>query len=248
MTHLLFQVFISHVVPTFIDPDRYCEREINVYVKLCVEITWFMSIQDPPMVFIDKIDRGAEFDTDFFRKYKNNNGHKFDYLVWPALLLFERGPLVVKGVAQPIKKKHAIYDVQQPQSDEPHRKLKMPDSNIAYVEQSPRDPEAWVDLEMESDDDNSWERDSPHTPPQVYRQDPVRDDRIDPLSPYFHSPEQNTGIPVINVIEPSDDSYDHTEKARTPRRSPKGSTPYHMNKMGNDLTVQWKKGRMPSAP
>ena len=246
----LFQVFISHVLPTFIDPERYFEREINVYTKLCVEITWFMAIQDPPMVFIDIIDRGANFDTEYFQKYKHCTGNKFDYLVWPALVLFPGGPLVVKGVAMPIKKKHAIHDVDKRLSDEPKRKMKMPYGNIAATDYSPRNPETLVDLEMESDDDNSWERDDPpHIAPQEYPPT-VRDRRVDPASPYFHSPEHETGIPAINIIEPTEGSSENMDTGLMSRRSVgrhKGATPRLVGKP--DLTVQWKKkGRMPSAP
>lgn len=259
----LQKAFISHVLPTFIDPERYFEREISVYTKLCVEISWFMCIQDPPMTFIDRIERGADFEMDFFRKYKNCTGNKFDYLVWPALLLFEGGPLVVKGVAKPIKKKHNIYESGQPETEVPQRKMKMPSyGDVAYtdtteVDMAARDPEDWVDLRMDDDiddyDDDSWNRPTPRTPPQVYKHAPVRDDGKEASSPYFQPHDQTTknGVPAINIIKDTPERENEAMNLDRTKGRKKGSSPHDMDKTDGNLTIQWKKGknsRMPSAP
>lgn len=72
---------------------------VKKYTDKCVELTWFMNVQDPPMVLVwpDMV----EFDslTDYFR-YFTLTGTYLDHEVWPALLLCKDGPMIVKGVAQ----------------------------------------------------------------------------------------------------------------------------------------------------
>ena len=53
------------------------------------------------MALVSKIIRKSDFDSNLFRPY-TKSGDKYDYLVWPALLLHENGPVVEKGVAQPL--------------------------------------------------------------------------------------------------------------------------------------------------
>jgi hypothetical protein len=43
-------------------------------------------------------------DRSMFRLF-TRNGERLDYMVWPALLLHENGPLVQKGVVQPVHSK-----------------------------------------------------------------------------------------------------------------------------------------------
>ena len=229
-----------------------------MYTKLCVEVTWFMCIQDPPMAFVDRINRGAEFETDYFRKFKGSGGNKFDYLVWPALLLYKGGPLVVKGVAQPIKKKHAIQEGHMSPTEVPNRKMKMPShGSQPYTDDvvmATREPEDWVDLNMEEED--PWNQANAQTPPQGYKQTPTRDDRMEPSSPYFdpHNQNRNTDIPIINITEATDNDLNRAGSSRRSKGNPNNSYPYNFNsEPGGDLTVQWKKSkgrdnRMPSAP
>ena len=42
---------------------------------------------------------GDAFDTRLYNQY-TLNGPYVDYIVWPALLLYEHGPVICKGVAQ----------------------------------------------------------------------------------------------------------------------------------------------------
>lgn len=71
------------------------------YAERCVAVTWYMTLQDPPMLLVSKIVRKSDFDSDLFRPY-TKSGDKYDFMVWPALLLHDNGPVVVKGVAQPL--------------------------------------------------------------------------------------------------------------------------------------------------
>lgn len=53
------------------------------------------------MVLVSKTQRKDPFDTELFRFY-TRSGDLYDFVVWPALLLHENGPIVTKGIAQPL--------------------------------------------------------------------------------------------------------------------------------------------------
>lgn len=59
-----------------------------------------MQIQDPPMYL--QFDSTKNIDKSLLRLF-TKNGRSLDFVVWPALLLHENGPLVQKGVVQPVK-------------------------------------------------------------------------------------------------------------------------------------------------
>lgn len=60
--------------------------------------------RDNPIYMKSSEKRGSEFDTDLYRYY-TRSGQKVDYIVWPALFLHENGPLLCKGIAQPMARK-----------------------------------------------------------------------------------------------------------------------------------------------
>ncbi|KAL3879569.1 hypothetical protein ACJMK2_031863 [Sinanodonta woodiana] len=67
------------------------------YIEECVRICWLMCMKDPPMyIFCEKED---VFNKNHFMEY-TEKGHKVSYVVWPALYLYQNGPLMRKGVAQ----------------------------------------------------------------------------------------------------------------------------------------------------
>ncbi|XP_061184514.1 uncharacterized protein LOC133192537 [Saccostrea echinata] len=70
------------------------------FVDMCIELCWMMHVQDPPMV----LDFGSSeiVDKNMFRLF-TRSGEIVDFVVWPAVLLHENGPLVQKGVVQPKK-------------------------------------------------------------------------------------------------------------------------------------------------
>lgn len=45
--------------------------------------------------------RGKPFDKDVYRYY-TKSGNYINFIIWPALLLYKNGPVLVKGVAQGI--------------------------------------------------------------------------------------------------------------------------------------------------
>ena len=68
------------------------------YANKCVEITWLMSVQDPPVI-LDNMKDHHGFHTEMYKAF-TKHGRNVDFYVWPALLLHEGGPLLAKGVAQ----------------------------------------------------------------------------------------------------------------------------------------------------
>lgn len=241
-----FQTFIESVLPTFIDPSKYKHRCITNYTSHCVDLTWSMCVQDPPMVFIDKLDRGADFNTDQFRKFTRSGGNKFDYLVWPALRLYHNGPLIVKGIAEPIKvPKRATPDTQiKPEVQKPEVVVlpQTPPRDASNLVTPPRDgrspvaksrnPEDWVDLDMNSVDNNSWDRDIPQTPSKVYKRAQPKANG-GPSTPYFapYTNREKTDIPTITIQQPG-------EATRGRYARSQDGKPYEQHP-GN-LTVLWK--------
>ncbi|XP_053400604.1 uncharacterized protein LOC128557337 [Mercenaria mercenaria] len=78
--------------------------EVSSYTSECLEICWFMTIQDPPVAFAPLLRKGSSFNTDLYKPY-TSSGTNIDYVVWPPLLLHESGPILAKGVAQGYGKK-----------------------------------------------------------------------------------------------------------------------------------------------
>lgn len=220
---------------------------------MCVELTWSMCVQDPPMVFIDKLDRGADFNSDQFRKFTRSGGNKFDYLVWPALRLYHNGPLIVKGIAEPIKvEKRATPEsprkpeVQKPEEVTLPQIPNTPPRDASNFVTPPRDgrsplaksrnPEDWVDLDMNSEDNNSWDRDIPQTPNKVYKRAKPTQTNGGPSTPYFapytnRDRKENTDIPTITVQQPGDGTRGRYARSQNGR-------PFDQHQ-GN-LTVMWK--------
>ncbi|XP_076103384.1 uncharacterized protein LOC143072374 [Mytilus galloprovincialis] len=93
--------FSDVILPTFFEGKEYRNEHVVRYAERCIAVTWYMTLQDPPMFLLSKIIRKADFDSDLFRPY-TKSGDKYDFLVWPPLVLHENGPVVVKGVAQPL--------------------------------------------------------------------------------------------------------------------------------------------------
>ncbi|XP_033742477.1 GRIP and coiled-coil domain-containing protein 2-like isoform X2 [Pecten maximus] len=108
--------FVDHLYDDFLgqldfEKSRHLrnvhEREVNEiksYIRKCLELSWEMVVQQPPMYLQFKVRHGSEADNSKFNFY-SHSGHKTDYLVWPALLRDENGPLLQKGVIQAIPDK-----------------------------------------------------------------------------------------------------------------------------------------------
>ena len=75
----------------------YTTDAVQTYINTCVELCWYMVVQDPPVVM--RRDRPSMFDTRLYREY-TSRGQYVDFVVWPTLYLHEGGAVLAKGVAQ----------------------------------------------------------------------------------------------------------------------------------------------------
>lgn len=101
-------------------PGEMLEKpELQTYIKSCLKVSLIMAATDPPIVmFCPKIQKNKEsseacsevkFDKEMFKSY-TIIGPFIDFVVWPALLLHESGPLLGKGVVQCKEKKPVLLD------------------------------------------------------------------------------------------------------------------------------------------
>lgn len=94
----------SDIADELLDNSRELTQDVKTYVDRTKEICWIMSVQDPPVTMCFKCRQNKKFDKSLFSEY-TQTGDVYDFLVWPALLLHEGGPLLRKGIAQPKQKK-----------------------------------------------------------------------------------------------------------------------------------------------
>ena len=71
----------------------------KTFVTKATELCWLMCIQDPPMFLCFSGQKRKKFDDKLFRPY-TETGKYTDFIVWPALLLYDGGSLLTRGVAQ----------------------------------------------------------------------------------------------------------------------------------------------------
>ncbi|KAL3863843.1 hypothetical protein ACJMK2_005571 [Sinanodonta woodiana] len=223
----LQQAFVTHVLPTFVDLEKYNSKSLFYFSRGCVEVCWFMCMQEPPMIFVGKVEQNSPLDTKSFRCY-SRPGDKVDYLVWPALLLHERGPVVVKGVVQPVagntltKIKKAISGT----SPTP----RTPKPAINHDKDAARNPENWVNLD--SDDEMDDEPTTEKALPKKYKTRNAGDAEVKPTSPYINP---NGRTPPMVVAE--EYSRDDGELNGSPDGSRRESIPLS----ARNLTRFWKK-------
>lgn len=74
-------------------------KGISSYITKCVQICWLFAIQNPPM----KLNWPKEETTldDHLVEYTKRGTH-IKFVVWPTLYLHDKGPLMAKGVVQPL--------------------------------------------------------------------------------------------------------------------------------------------------
>lgn len=60
-----------------------------------------MVARDQPIYIKLSERRGSRFNRDLYRLF-SRLGEKVDFIVWPAVFLHENGPLLEKGIAQPM--------------------------------------------------------------------------------------------------------------------------------------------------
>ena len=103
MTFPFSKVFMKEKLPGLL-PDEKVRQDARVlsYVTKCVELCWYMCMQDPPMeLAVPK--KGATMDKNLF-SFHGRKGRVVNCCVWAALLLHKDGPLVCKGYILPEEK------------------------------------------------------------------------------------------------------------------------------------------------
>jgi hypothetical protein len=92
---MIFFIQILFMLPTM----AFKTVQLNSIMYVCVELTWLMNVQDPPMVLIWPQDVQRDHMGRMFRTF-TKTGSILSYEVWPAVMLTKEGPLMVKGVSQ----------------------------------------------------------------------------------------------------------------------------------------------------
>ena len=72
-------------------------KEVEAYVRQCIDLVWYMCIQQPPMEIM-WAKPGEKFNREVF---SGGKGKKFKMTAWPAVYLYKEGPLVERGYAVP---------------------------------------------------------------------------------------------------------------------------------------------------
>ncbi|XP_053400219.1 uncharacterized protein LOC128557204 [Mercenaria mercenaria] len=71
---------------------------LKPFIRKCILLGWMMVVQSPPMTLAE-CRTGEQLKKEAYKEY-TKSGSVIDYVVWPALLLHQGGPVVGKGVAQ----------------------------------------------------------------------------------------------------------------------------------------------------
>lgn len=97
---LSLKIFIKERLPIVLQDDKVRQdQRVISYVQKCVELCWFMNVQDPPMEQVAPKE-GEDVDKNLF-SHHGRKGKKVQTCVWAALLLHKEGPVVCKGYILP---------------------------------------------------------------------------------------------------------------------------------------------------
>lgn len=75
-------------------------NELKAFVKKCIQLCWYMAIQDPPVYMDTDINRSGELFNKNTHKPYTVSGTFIAFIVWPSLYLCKDGNLLSKGIAQ----------------------------------------------------------------------------------------------------------------------------------------------------
>lgn len=75
-------------------------KEVQQYTAMCLEICWLMNMCDPPLAIGSPPAKCSVYSTDY--KEFTRSGKLVAYVVWLPLYLHKNGPLLQKGVVQPL--------------------------------------------------------------------------------------------------------------------------------------------------
>ena len=70
------------------------------YAEQVAELCWLMQTSKPALHLSATLPDSGAMDKNLFKAY-TKTGPRIDYIVWPVMYLYENGPLLSQGVAQP---------------------------------------------------------------------------------------------------------------------------------------------------
>lgn len=83
----------------------YAER-LPEYTNKCIEICWLMNTHNPPLEFDEPPKIGELYDKDSYKEF-TVQGDAVSFVVWLPLLIEKDGPVLTKGVVQPIQRSYS---------------------------------------------------------------------------------------------------------------------------------------------
>lgn len=75
--------------------------KLSLFGERCAQISWHMLVCDPPMA-LETYRKGDRYQSSRHIAY-TRSGRVVEFPVWPTLLLHDKGPVVKKGVVQPVE-------------------------------------------------------------------------------------------------------------------------------------------------
>ncbi|XP_052281639.1 uncharacterized protein LOC127879078 isoform X2 [Dreissena polymorpha] len=104
---------IPEIQQSFLESSRKSKKVIPgpkemAFMNNCVELCWWMCIQERP-VYMCNVDGDTLFNRDLYRTY-TKSGTQLDYIVWPALTLYEDPRECTRTVLYCIVGSHNLCD------------------------------------------------------------------------------------------------------------------------------------------
>ena len=106
--HYIFQAYVQGAFPIICNTIDIKKpgAKMRLFGEKCAEVSWFMLACDPPMA-LQACKKGEVFQSDKYKAYtkseRNMNQAVVEMPVWPTLLLHDGGPVVTRGIAQPME-------------------------------------------------------------------------------------------------------------------------------------------------
>lgn len=82
-----------------IPADILENKDIRLFLKQCLTLSWLMQVQYPPMVMDFSAKPGDNLNLEKWAVYQTR-GPKIAFIIWPPILLHKDGPVVGKGYAE----------------------------------------------------------------------------------------------------------------------------------------------------
>ena len=98
----LFQIFLTLMSRSPPTEGGTLSDGVRLYLQKVVELTYLMCIQEPPMI-LEWVRLGDSLDPEKFKPY-TEAGSKIVGTIWPAVLLYENGQVMSRGIVDVMRK------------------------------------------------------------------------------------------------------------------------------------------------